>query len=395
MARETKVGLIVGLGVILFVSVFVSDYLSVPEAADAMGDVPTPNYVDNTTNQPEFILTREDETGPAAPITTPRDLAAVSLREIERREGPPQLTEPEPIATPPFREAPALTGVVDDSTPIARNPLDTETDPVGFSSIDDTVLALGNQLAPERDGPGLDPLIDLAHVDIPDEQLITARPTSVQHTVAEGETLTAISRKHYDGDGNLWRSIRDANPGKVGSNGEIVEGIVLTIPKRSAEADDPAGELTELVAGAGDRPQRQRVRMIVVQEGETLSELAAEHLGSASKWQMIMDVNTDVLKKPEYLRAGMKLRIPAPRVVEVIEEANEALTSVSLSNVEEASERLQTDTYTVKEGDSLYRIAQELLGNGERYDEIYQANKDKLSSANDIQVGMILKLPSR
>ncbi|MEM6506251.1 MAG: LysM peptidoglycan-binding domain-containing protein [Planctomycetota bacterium] len=395
MARETKVGLIVGLGVILFVSVFVSDYLSVPEAADAMGDVSTSNYVDNTTNQPEFILTRDEETERAMPITTPRDLAAVSLQEIEQREGPPQLTEPEAVATPPFREAPALTGGVDDSTPIARNPVDADAGPVGFMPINDTHLALSNQLAPERDGPGTDTLADLAHVNIPDEQLIAARPTSIQHIVAEGETLTEISRKHYDGDGNLWRSIRDANPGKVGPNGEIVQGIALTIPKRSAEAAGPAAELVELVAGAGDRPQRQRVRMIVVQEGETLSELAADHLGSASKWQMIMDVNTDVLEKPEHLRAGMELRIPAPRVVEVIEEANEALTRASVSEVEDAIERIETNTYTVKEGDSLYRIAQELLGSGERYDEIYEANKDKLRSANDIQVGMTLRLPNR
>ncbi|MBX2851312.1 MAG: LysM peptidoglycan-binding domain-containing protein [Phycisphaeraceae bacterium] len=394
MARETKVGLIVGLGVILFVSVFVSDYLSVPATREELAEEDLPNFVEQTTNQPEFILTREDDTEPAAEITDPRNLAAVSLENIERREGPPPDPTTVTIGEPPFREAPTLAGPVNDTTPPAFDP---NADPVGFEPVDDTHLARGHQLSPEREGPGSNHLADLAHVELPDPQLINAQPGTIRHKVASGETLTAIARKHYDGDGNMWRSIRDANPGKVGTNGEIVQGVVLTIPKRTTEAEDPTGELAQRSATGGDRPQRQRVRMVTVKEGETLSELAAEHLGSAGKWQLIMDVNTDVLKKPEHLRAGMKLRIPAPRVAQVIEEANEALAGSGNAR-ETQPEREQPaarNTYTVKEGDSLYRIAQQLLGDGERYDEIYKANKDKLSSANDIRVGMTLKLPTR
>ena len=397
MARETKVGLIVGLGVILFVSVFVSDYLSVPEQADALTDVPTPNFVDQTTNQPEFVLTRDDETDPAEQITDPRDLAAVSLENIERRDGPPAEPPSVTIGTPPFRDGPALAGPIDDTTPPAFDP---NVDPIGRTRIDDANLARGHQLSPDREGPGSDRLADIAHVEIPEPLLINAQPETITHQVASGETLTAIARKHYDGDGNMWRSIRDANPGKVGTNGEIVQGIVLTIPKRSTEADDPTGDLAERSATGGDRPQRQRVRMITVKDGDTLGELAAEHLGSAGKWQLILDVNTDKLESPRQLRAGMKLRIPAEPVVQVIEEANQALSGTSDDRsareiAAETIERAETNTYTVKEGDSLYRIAQKLLGDGERYNEIYKANKDKLSSASDIRVGMTLKLPNR
>ena len=138
--------------------------------------------------------------------------------------------------------------------------------------------------------------------------------------------------------------------------------------------------------------------MVTVKEGETLSELASEHLGSAGKWQLIMDVNTDVLEKPEHLRAGMKLRIPAEPVVEVIEEANTALAGPGSARQTPPAPEQPTSgrsTYTVKEGDSLYRIAQKVLGDGDRYDEIYKANKDKLKNASDIQVGMTLKMPAR
>ena len=391
MARETKVGLIVGLGVILFVSVFVSDYLSVPESAEALSDAPAPNFVERTTNQPEFTLVREEETDSDTPIATdPRDLAAVSLETIEEIQGSPELGGP-----PPFREATEpLTGTIDDSTPLAQAP---EVNighgrPIGVGQIDDTHLARDHQLDAGRTGPGLDAIGDTIRVDIPEPVLRDPQTATIKHTVKPGETLTSIARKHYDGDGNLWRSIRDANPGKVGANGEIVQGVVLTIPKRSIGTENPGGELADLEADETSRPERKRVRVITVQEGQTVSELAYEHLGSANKWQLIMDVNTDVLEKPEHLRAGMKLRIPAERVVEVIEEANEALAG-PLKAIEDATST--ASTYTVKEGDNLSTIAGKLLGDPNRSDEIFQANKDKLNSADKIRVGMKLKLPAR
>ena len=394
MARETKVGLIVGLGVILFVSVFVSDYLSVPKHQEALADEELSNFVESTTNQPEFVLTRESDTPDTTPPANPRELAAVSLEQIELRHGPP--TGGSQIdSTPPFRETgPALTGAGDDTTPIAAAPIGTPGVLIGAGEINEDALALGNHLDARRIGPGIDPLEELSHVEIPDPPSINQQRAKIEHKVASGETLTAIARKHYDGDGNMWRSIRDANPGKVGTNGEIVQGVVLVIPKRSTQADDPTSELSERAAGGSERAPRQRVRMVTVQEGQTLSELAAEHLGSAGKWQMIMDVNADVLESPRQLRAGMKLRIPAEPVVEMVEEANNALAGAR----EEATEPTpptSPNTYTVKEGDSLYRIAERLLGDADRYSEIFVANRDQLSSAGDIRVGMKLKLPTR
>ena len=51
-------------------------------------------------------------------------------------------------------------------------------------------------------------------------------------------------------------------------------------------------------------------------------------------------------------------------------------------------------TYTVEEGDSLYRIAARLLGDGNRWREIQELNADKVGRDGVIAVGMELKLPS-
>lgn len=51
-------------------------------------------------------------------------------------------------------------------------------------------------------------------------------------------------------------------------------------------------------------------------------------------------------------------------------------------------------TYTVKSGDTLSDIAQEKLGDADRWREIYEANKDAIGDDPDlIQPGMDLELP--
>jgi LysM repeat protein len=51
-------------------------------------------------------------------------------------------------------------------------------------------------------------------------------------------------------------------------------------------------------------------------------------------------------------------------------------------------------TYTVKPGDTLSKIAKEIYGNANDYMRIFDANKDKLSDPNKIQVGQVLSIPA-
>lgn len=50
-------------------------------------------------------------------------------------------------------------------------------------------------------------------------------------------------------------------------------------------------------------------------------------------------------------------------------------------------------TYTVVKGDCLWKIAKKLLGNGSRYTEIYNLNRDKISNPNLIYPGQVLTIP--
>lgn len=51
-------------------------------------------------------------------------------------------------------------------------------------------------------------------------------------------------------------------------------------------------------------------------------------------------------------------------------------------------------TYTVKSGDTLSRIAKEMLGDANAYTDIFNANRDQLSDPDKIKPGQVLKIPT-
>jgi nucleoid-associated protein YgaU len=52
------------------------------------------------------------------------------------------------------------------------------------------------------------------------------------------------------------------------------------------------------------------------------------------------------------------------------------------------------ETYTVKAGDTLSKIAKEKLGDANAYMKIFNANKDQLTDPDKIKPGQVLKIPA-
>lgn len=68
-------------------------------------------------------------------------------------------------------------------------------------------------------------------------------------------------------------------------------------------------------------------------------------------------------------------------------------TSKTTTQTSNTSTSSASRTYTVQNGDSLWSIAQSQLGNGSRWQEIYNLNKDQISNPNVISKGQKLRLP--
>ena len=75
--------------------------------------------------------------------------------------------------------------------------------------------------------------------------------------------------------------------------------------------------------------------------------------------------------------------------------ASEQAPAASVENPKrETAQAPRQTTYTVKSGDCLWNIAKKYLGNGSRYTEIYNLNKDKIKNPNLIYPGQVLVMPS-
>jgi nucleoid-associated protein YgaU len=76
--------------------------------------------------------------------------------------------------------------------------------------------------------------------------------------------------------------------------------------------------------------------------------------------------------------------------IRVTEAGMAAWNTMQQQGEKEATSR----TYTVKPGDTLGKIAKEMLGNAGAYMAIFEANKDLLKDPDKIQPGQVLKIPA-
>jgi nucleoid-associated protein YgaU len=71
-------------------------------------------------------------------------------------------------------------------------------------------------------------------------------------------------------------------------------------------------DFSDVQGGASSTaPAAKAYEVYVVKSGDSLSKIAKQHYGNASEWKRIFEANTDVLKDPNKIFPGQKLKIPA------------------------------------------------------------------------------------
>ncbi len=120
--------------------------------------------------------------------------------------------------------------------------------------------------------------------------------------------------------------------------------------------------LDEIGSNPGQAPKSEvKTTTYTVVSGDTLSGIAMKYNTS---WQLLAEINN--ISNPGLIYAGQVIKVPCT-----------ATTNKSL-------------LYTVKSGDSLWSIAQDLLGNGTRFNEIKVLNG---LTSDTIYPGQNLKIP--
>jgi len=295
MARETKVGLLVGLGVILLVGIIVSDHLSVVQKQASPNLTGFAPAALNSVNQEQLPAAPGPAALPAAPTALPASL-------------------PQTVSAPP--------------TPAPVSP----------------IPAPDEMAAPGGVSP-LPPIQRAADIELP----ATAANTSKTYTVKSGDTLYSIAAKNL-GSSNKWKDLMAANKTALKRPQDLRIGMKLSLPMPPAVAQAPVvptgapaptpanvrlpvaapnsvtvargndGFLTPNVPLAVDHGGAVALAPVAsdpakssytVAKGDTLGSIAAKTLGSSAKWKDLMAANKSTLKRPEDLKPGQVINVPA------------------------------------------------------------------------------------
>ena len=154
-------------------------------------------------------------------------------------------------------------------------------------------------------------------------------------------------------------------------------------------------------------------RTYVVTEGDNLAVIAQKFYGAEEgnrkiNVMRIFRANRELLGSPDEIYVGQELTIPPlPSSTAHKDKTESVFSGTVFKKVESIGRRLlsadrpkagrarQSRQYVVREGDSLWQIAAEQLGDGSRYKEINKLNGDILENEDTLAVGMRLRMPPR
>lgn len=298
MTRETKIGLLVGLAFIIVVAILLTDH------AATTSDPKSAALTEAGAN------VRQSVTTPGAPTISPETpRAQVPTRgdlnppRREQSAPPVKIVEVGPgVGAGDAQNDPRAADANPNLPPIgdafAKQPSRGPADLVAQHPQDFTTVGDGRT---NGRGTGTPPPV-------------TAPKT---YTAESGDTVSKIAQKNMAG-GNTKanrEALIKANPSLQGDGNVVYAGKSYLIPSPGATA-----QVTEAVAGKPATPAgpafapapagTANAVWYTVKDNDNLWRIAAHELGDGNLWTAIRDLNKDILKGGETVKANMRIRLP-------------------------------------------------------------------------------------
>ena len=117
----------------------------------------------------------------------------------------------------------------------------------------------------------------------------------------------------------IKKHIEESNPGIEDMQVTFSQGVVsITGKATSAEAMEKAVLMAGNVQGVSEvkidklqaPPVQARVEYYIIKKGDTLSAIAKHFYGKANDYPKIFEANREVIKDPDLIFPGQKIRIP-------------------------------------------------------------------------------------
>ncbi|MGR3218420.1 MAG: LysM peptidoglycan-binding domain-containing protein [Candidatus Anammoxibacter sp.] len=220
------------------------------------------------------------------------------------------------------------------------------------------------------------------------------------HKVELNDNLFSLAKRYY-GDPTKWIQIYNSNIDVIYDRNSLPIGDELIIP--DVEILNVRKPVEVASTGNTDTTEKLPIwkpvngKKHIVKAGDTLYVLSKSYYGDSKHWKLLYNANKNLLGNKNFLIIGQKLQIPeiGDLAVNRVASASYTLRSQTLGSNNAYNEKPETvhKTYTIKKGDTLYKIAQLHYNNGNKWRKIYNANRKVLPSSKFISAGTTILIP--
>jgi nucleoid-associated protein YgaU len=291
MRRDTQIGIILGIAILVIIGVFLSTRTSdqnavIPDLAMSE-EVRQKSEIEEIDINDIFKKSKEAEPEETSSVEYSSDEDQVSEKVVKS-------TQPE--------EQPKKTLV---ETPEDDTSLEGEWEGVAEEIVEESEIVVKSEIIED---------IDVAQkITTAEESVILEKELQTPsygvsvdtiYKVQSNDNLFKISRKYY-GDGEKWNKIFEANKDTMSDPDSLYVGQELLIPDITVEK-----ETNQSFQTPAEKKRPVNVDTHTVEAGDTLYRLAEKYYDDPSVWIKIYEANEDTIEDQGLLKEGQILIMP-------------------------------------------------------------------------------------
>jgi len=297
MRRDTQIGIILGIVILVIIGVFLSTRAS--NNISVLPDLVLSEGVRQKTEVKEIDINSffkeskkaEPEKELAVEFPTEEVLVSEELVELTQPEMQPEAT----IVETSIDEESSLEGKWEGVAEMI-----VEEPEIAEQEVEDVHVV--------QNTPSVEEIVVPEPEEEPHTSSYTASAEPVYYKVQSNDNLFKIAKKHY-GDGQKWKKIFEANRDIMPDSNSLYIDQLLLIPDVSVENRPKESFITQ-VRGRLDNERSKNVDTHTVKAGDTLYRIAEEYYDDPNVWTKILEANEDTLEDAGSLKKGQVLIIP-------------------------------------------------------------------------------------
>ena len=286
MRRDTQIGIILGVVILVVIGVFFSTRPSVKEP-----------------KIPDLALSQEG-------LSKGEEIEIIDISELAKKSKT-EITE-ETVSVEEFVEERKIKREFGGKAPVKVPVKDVAVIEGGLEGAETEIVVTEKDISevhiPEKE---IEEFSESTTIPKEEQQIPFVNiQDEIIHKVVSSDSLAKLSKEYY-GDETKWKYIYEANKNKIRNPNVLYIGLELLIPDITVlEKRDDDMFYENLSGREPDEEVFTTTGTHIVRHGDTLFSIARKYYGDTAMWDKIYDANEDTIVHKRLLEVGQTLIIP-------------------------------------------------------------------------------------